>query len=532
MSEQTYLVSGQSIEIIEGSGASYIDSLFNNRFGSPIKWVSDPYLNAEYSVNGSTVISYSFPGLLGTTALFNYTDDVGEIVAIPFSAQQAADTRLALAKISEYINVTFVEVEEVGDAVGTIRFGINTITDEEGNYREGIAATGDPPSEEPRGGDVWFNKWFTNVADFSTGLVRYGEGDNIGSQTGDGDVTVLYHEIFHTLGIEHPGDHPTIPFPEGKNSREYSVMAGEFNNTLPTVRIDGVNYVVASTPMVYDIAAIQYLYGANMTHNSGDTTYSFDPDTPFIEAIWDAGGNDTLDFSNFSKSNTISLVDGEHSTIGFDAKTNEDVYWTMTDNLGIAFNAIIENAIGGSGADTITGNSSANNIQGGAGNDIIDGGSGIDTAIFKDSSTSYTITTNTNGSISVVHSPASDSVTNEGTDSLANVEYMQFTDKTVASTSLKYSLSASVNSSVNILEAHSESAISGTLNFNAGNNIIILDGQATTYRGLEGDDTYFVSQILPKNSKISITDTSGDNTIQLPANTYIDKSLFTKMRHV
>jgi hypothetical protein len=34
--------------------------------------------------------------------------------------------------------------------------------------------------------------------------------------------------------------------------------------------------------------------------------------------------------------------------------------------------------------------------------------------------------------------------------------------------------------------------------------------------------------MLPKNSKISITDTSGDNTIQLPVNTYIDKSLFTK----
>ena len=636
VSEQTYLVSGQSIEIIEGSGTSYIDSLFNNRFGSPIKWVSDPYLNAEYSVNGSTVITYSFPGLLGTTALFNYADDVGEIVAVPFSAQQAADTRLALAKISEYINVTFVEVEEVGDAVGTIRFGINTITDEEGNYREGIAATGDPPSEEPRGGDVWFNKWFTNVADFSTGLVRYGEGDNIGSVTGDGDVTVLYHEIFHTLGIEHPGDHPTIPFPEGKNSREYSVMAGEFNNTLAAVHIDGVNYVVASTPMVYDIAAIQYLYGANMTHNSGDTTYSFDPDTPFIEAIWDAGGNDTLDFSNFSKSNTISLVDGEYSTIGFDAKTNEDVDWSMTDNLGIAFNAIIENAIGGSGADTITGNSSRNNIEGGAGNDTIDGGAGIDTAIYKDSSSNFIITKNDNGTVSVNHSLKNETFTislkndgygnvfyvndvaqtmssslyrgmtykfdqsdasnsnhhlrfsttsdgihaggseyttgvtvvgtpgqtgayteiivpdtapdtlyvychnhsgigfssnievNEGTDTLTNVEYMKFSDKTVSKISLEYSLSSDTDPSQNILTAHSETTLSGTLNFNAGNNIIILDGQATTYRGLEGDDTYFISQLLPKNSKISITDTSGDNTIQLPANTYIDTSLFTK----
>ena len=55
---------------------------------------------------------------------------------------------------------------------------------------------------------------------------------------------------------------------------------------------------------------------------------------------------------------------------GFDAKTNEDVDWSMTDNLGIAFNAIIENAIGGSGDDTITGNSSANNIQGGAGGQL------------------------------------------------------------------------------------------------------------------------------------------------------------------
>ena len=64
--------------------------------------------------------------------------------------------------------------------------------------------------------------------------------------------------------------------------------------------------------------------------------------------------------------------------------------------------------------------------------------------------------------------------------------------------------------------------------FNKGDNIIILDGQGKTYRGLEGDDTYFVSQLLPKSGKVSITDTEGSNTIQLPVNTYVDKSLFTK----
>ena len=105
---------------------------------------------------------------------------------------------------------------------------------------------------------------------------------------------------------------------------------------------------------------------------------------------------------------------------------------------------------------------------------------------------------------------------------------MQFSDKTISKTSLKYQLSEIINSSENILSAHTEDVLSGTLNFNKGDNIIILDGQGKTYRGLEGDDTYFVSQLLPKNGKVSITDTEGSNTIQLPTNTYIDKSLFTK----
>ena len=92
----------------------------------------------------------------------------------------------------------------------------------------------------------------------------------------------------------------------------------------------------------------------------------------------------------------------------------------------------------------------------------------------------------------------------------------------------KYKLSLTADSSKNTLEAHSDSVLSGTLNFNAGENIIILDGQAKNYRGLEGDDTYFVSQLLPKSGKVSITDTEGVNTIQIPYNTYVDKTLFTK----
>ena len=192
---------------------------------------------------------------------------------------------------------------------------------------------------------------------------------------------------------------------------------------------------------------------------------------------------------------------------------------------------------GYSGNDTITlregneiafGYAGKDTIEGGAGNDIIDGGKGVDTGIYKDTSSAYTLTANDDGTVSVVHSSPSEGITDEGSDTLTSIEKMQFSDKTLSKTSLKYELSETIDSSENILSAHTEVVLSGTLNFNKGDNIIILDGQGKTYRGLEGDDTYFVSQLLPKNGKVSITDTEGSNTIQLPTNTYIDKSLFTK----
>ena len=167
-------------------------------------------------------------------------------------------------------------------------------------------------------------------------------------------------------------------------------------------------------------------------------------------------------------------------------------------------------------------------IEGGAGNDAIDGGTGLDTAIYKDTSSAYTLTANNDGTVGVVHSNPSEGLIDEGSDTLTSIEKMQFSDKTLSKTSLKYELSESIDSSENILSAHTEDILSGTLNFNKGDNIIILDGQGKTYRGLEGDDTYFISHLLPKSGKVSITDTEGSNLVQLPANTYVDKSLFTK----
>ena len=89
-------------------------------------------------------------------------------------------------------------------------------------------------------------------------------------------------------------------------------------------------------------------------------------------------------------------------------------------------------------------------------------------------------------------------------------------------------LSKTIDPNKNTLEAFSESSKGGTLNFSSGSNIIVADGQAKTLRGLDGDDTYFISNLLPKNSSMTIIDTSGINIIQIPSNTQVTKSQWAK----
>ena len=417
INKQTYSESGQEIELKNLSGIIYIDSLLNKREGAPIKWMSDSFLSEGVMDQSKTVISYSFPTGSNSLAGYAYQDDVGEISPIPFSSKQQEDTRAAFKEIEKYINVAFVEVIETEEKVGTIRLAINTITDEQGNFIPGVVATAEPPFSDPRGGDIWFNKSYAK-SDFSTGLVAIAENSqSIGSQTPIGDLTVMYHEIFHALGVEHPNDNPDIPFPEDKNSREYTVMAGEFSVELASIKIiDEKSYAIPSTPMAYDVAALQYLYGPNTKFNSGNTTYTFDPNIPEIKLIWDGGGTDTLNFSNFSESSTINLTDGSYSTIPFNG-------WFLKNNFSIAFGAVIENVITGSGADVIIGNSSNNVITGGLGGDTIDGDAGIDQAVYTENFTD----------VSLVKSGTVWNIAS-GTDkdTLSNIERLKFNDKHIA----------------------------------------------------------------------------------------------------
>lgn len=86
-----------------------------------------------------------------------------------------------------------------------------------------------------------------------------------------------------------------------------------------------------------------------------------------LAAIWDGGGNDTLDFSGYVQDQKISLKEGTFSDVG-----------GLKGNVSIAYGTTIENAIGGSGNDWLIGNAANNELRGGDGNDVLYGAEGAD----------------------------------------------------------------------------------------------------------------------------------------------------------
>ena len=87
---------------------------------------------------------------------------------------------------------------------------------------------------------------------------------------------------------------------------------------------------------------------------------------------------------------------------------------------------IIENAIGGTGNDVLTGNQVGNQLNGGPGSDRLIGGQGIDTAIYAENFANYSLSTNQALQILVRNS------TTEDLDTLSEIEWLQFKDQTIA----------------------------------------------------------------------------------------------------
>lgn len=282
------------------------------------------------------------------------------------------------------------------------------------------------------------------------------------SPGGEGFITLL-HELGHMLGLSHPhdGGHKSDAtlFPGIKNQnplasdlpRGDSDELGTFNlnqkiwtimsyNDGWAVQSDGTptglkpangeDWGHAGTPMAFDIAAIQSIYGANLAFHTGQDQYSLPltnaPGT-FWSCIWDAGGVDTLSAEKSLQPSTIDLraapLVGENAG-GFVSNVGG-----IKGGFTIANGVVIEHAIGGQGADRIQGNDANNTLTGGLGNDTLDGGAGIDTAVFTGLRSAYTV--GRTSAATTVQDLRTTAVA-EGQDSLKGIERLKFLDKNVA----------------------------------------------------------------------------------------------------
>ncbi len=401
--------------------AAYLNRTGGGLFGAPghgpqtddnLNVINFGFHTGQQSLFDNGYVYFVGPNGYAFSEYFNFAE---------FNSAQKAAAREALQAWDDVIAPSLVETH-INDADITFGNLASAPTTQAYAYVPRNILTSNPDINAQiikLGGDVWVSA--SQASNFQLDEGRYG-------------MQTLAHEIGHALGISHPGAYnaaPGLSITYGANAeyaqdtRAYSIMSYFEASNLGARHFDFHMSTTAysAVPLIHDILAAQRIYGADMTTRTGDTVYGFNSNagrdtfdftkTPApIGAIWDAGGIDTIDTSGFATTQLIDLRAGSLSSIGgvtYDtapsfAQVNANraaegmppvslatytanmaalaanpTVGRLTDNFGIAYGVTIENAIGGSGADTIIGNEVDNVLTGNAGDDILFGNDGKDT---------------------------------------------------------------------------------------------------------------------------------------------------------
>ncbi len=334
----TYYVAASAFESITGDYALTVEevpSLEERDLDGIAHFLTDEFSPRSSYNDGSagpTVINFSF-----------------ESGANSLSAGAEALARRALDAWASVANITFVEGP--GDIVfrndGDGAFNANT-----------------------RSGSLVLS------SDLNVSSTWNGSNVNLDSYT----YQTFLHEIGHALGLGHAGPYngnATYNLDNDYYNDSWAFTVMSYFDQNQSGYFGDLRFVLG--PQIADIIAIQDLYGANTSTRVGDTVYGWNSTETDVHdfsqfsrapslSIYDTGGDDTLDFSGYSRVQRIDLRQEAFSDID-----------GTSGAITIARGTIIENAIGGSGVDTIIGNSAENILTGGGGGDALYGGDNNDT---------------------------------------------------------------------------------------------------------------------------------------------------------
>ena len=353
-----------------------------------------------YGTKWSGSLTYSFPNTVAPYS--GYTHSATGFVQVTLQQQLAtqaifngklADGSKAPFSYGSFAQVSGLKIKLASDPNGESDLMIaETDTFDGSNLNTARVADFPELDQRKSSGDVWFGNdgfqyrapvlgnysWLTHIHEF-------------------GHAVGLAHG--HNEGTDTPGFGAVLPYV--RNSMEFSVMTyrGYVGDPL-NGGYSNETFGYAQTLMMSDIAALQHLYGANFSTNAKNTVYTWNADTGEMSVngvgqgapggnrvfltIWDGGGVDTYDFSNYTENAFIDLKPGgwslasqiQRANLGEGAWANGNVYNAYLYKKDLR--SLIENAKGGSGNDEIGGNQAKNVIYGNGGNDVLIGRGGAD----------------------------------------------------------------------------------------------------------------------------------------------------------
>ena len=349
--------------------------------------------NVKQIAGARTTIYYDY--LSGTESYLSKADKKG-FTAI--ATEQKGAIESAFSYLSTLVNVTFVNDAQRAD----IKFGNNDQT--------ASAGYATYPSTNPGRPSILMLDNSNNPENAGAKLAEKG---SYGWQT-------LIHELGHAMGLKHPGAYnagggttPGPYLPPTMDNRSMSIMSYKNPTASTVVTLSGSSTnnsyslqtsMAASTPstfQVFDVAALQYLYGANTT-STQPNPMSITDDYKKFETVWAPQGIE-LNATATTRSNLFDLRAGGYSSIsvrteasnvadfkaqlvakGFSesnantaansvmsslkAKKADATLYNGKNSLALSYGSQYKKVVGGTGSDKFFAGTYSTDIDGGGGN--------------------------------------------------------------------------------------------------------------------------------------------------------------------